>query len=42
MDIEDLDNLDRFVKDINFGDYMIEIQAQQKKQIYDEIKKQNV
>ncbi|CAD8183463.1 unnamed protein product [Paramecium pentaurelia] len=42
MDIVDLDNLDKFVKELNFGDYPIEIFVQQTKQMYDEIKKENV
>ncbi|CAD8125548.1 unnamed protein product [Paramecium sonneborni] len=42
MDIVDIDNLDKFIKELSFGDYMIEISIQQQKQIFDEIKKENV
>ncbi|CAD8169807.1 unnamed protein product [Paramecium pentaurelia] len=41
LDIVDLENLDRFVKDLNFGDYRIEIPYQQTIEIYDEIKQKN-
>ncbi|CAK84308.1 unnamed protein product (macronuclear) [Paramecium tetraurelia] len=42
MDIVDLHNLDMFVKEINFGDYKIEVPVSETEQTYDEIKKRNI
>ncbi|CAD8164373.1 unnamed protein product [Paramecium octaurelia] len=42
MDIVDLQNLDNFVRELNFGDYKIEIPDSQTEQTYDEIKRRNI